>query len=151
MYRLEIKKGSIPAKKAETPPQNGLKLDYIFKLLHFNYLPPLIRCDCMIIARLVTLQLPSVIPACKRLLFVIPISSSVRVLKIAEIDPNQQFFFSNIRCTCITFVMSYLECFMLQIYQIIIIWKFLNKIFFLSSTKHLPSDNKKRRPFKASF
>ena len=70
MYRLEIKKGSIPAKKAETPPQNGLKLDYIFKLLHFNYLPPLIRCDCMIIARLVTLQLPSVIPACKRLLFV---------------------------------------------------------------------------------
>ena len=42
MYRLEIKKGSIPAKKAETPPQNGLKLDYIFKLLHFNYLPPLI-------------------------------------------------------------------------------------------------------------
>ena len=62
MYRLEIKKGSIPAKKAETPPQNGLKLDYIFKLLHFNYLPPLI--------------------------FVIPISSSVRVLKIAEIDPK---------------------------------------------------------------
>ena len=56
---------------AETPPQNGLKLDYIFKLLHFNYLPPLIRCDCMIIARLVTLQLPSVIPACKRLLFVV--------------------------------------------------------------------------------
>ena len=150
MYRLEIKKGSIPATKAETPPQNGLKLDYIFKLLHFNYLPPRIRCDCMIIARLVTLQLPSVIPACKRLLFVIPISSSVRMSKIAEIDPKQQFFFSNIRCTCITFVMSYLECFMLQIYQIIIIWKFLNKIFFLSSTKHLPSDIR-RRPFKASF
>ena len=29
--------GSIPAKKAETPPQNGLKLDYIFKTIGFRY------------------------------------------------------------------------------------------------------------------
>lgn len=42
----------------------------------------------MIIALRVILQLPSVIPACRRLFFVIPTSSSESVSKIAEIDPK---------------------------------------------------------------
>lgn len=52
------------------------------------HFPPLIRCDCIIIARLVILQLPSVIPACRRLFLVIPTSSSLSVSKIVEIDPK---------------------------------------------------------------
>ena len=62
------------------------------KMSHFfisaYHFPLLIRCDCIIIARLVILQLPSVIPACRRLFLVIPTSSSVNTSKMAEMEPK---------------------------------------------------------------
>ena len=79
---------------------NGLLTIYITT----TQLPPLIKWDCFIIAFLVGNEVPSLNPACKRVLFLIPTRSSSSILNTADILPKQKSFFSNIRCTCITFV-----------------------------------------------